>query len=168
VGLTVPPSDRQSHIFEYRHIVGFQETNAAGNVYWVHVLAWQGRCRELFLREFAPDVLSQMESGLHIVTLRCACDYYRELMPLDEVVVRMSLGRVTAAALELKFEYWRQGAGDGDMVARGSQRIAFMRRVDGELVPESMPDSLWQRAELARLARGPAPERGRRASIDDQ
>ena len=37
--------------FEYRHVVGFEETNLVGNVYYVNHLRWQGRCREMFLRD---------------------------------------------------------------------------------------------------------------------
>ncbi|HVR11545.1 MAG TPA: acyl-CoA thioesterase, partial [Thermoanaerobaculia bacterium] len=40
--------------FEYRHLVGFEETNLVGNVYYVNHLRWQGRCREMFLLEHAP------------------------------------------------------------------------------------------------------------------
>ena len=46
--------------YEYRHLVGFEETNLVGNVYYVNYLRWQGRCREMFLLEHAPDVLADM------------------------------------------------------------------------------------------------------------
>ena len=39
--------------YEHRHIVGFEETNLTGNVYYVNHLSWQGRCREL---PFRPSV----------------------------------------------------------------------------------------------------------------
>ena len=35
--------------YEYPHMVGFEETNLVGNVYYVNYLRWQGRCREMFL-----------------------------------------------------------------------------------------------------------------------
>ena len=38
--------------FEYRHLVGFEETNLVGNVYYANHVRWQGRCREMFLRSF--------------------------------------------------------------------------------------------------------------------
>ena len=31
--------------YEYRHVVGFEETNLVGNVYYVNYVRWQGRCR---------------------------------------------------------------------------------------------------------------------------
>ena len=41
--------------YEYRHVVGFEETNVVGNVYFSRYVSWQGRCRELFLREGIPQ-----------------------------------------------------------------------------------------------------------------
>ena len=47
-----PPADRHSErYYEYRHVVGFKETNVVGNVYFTNHLEWQGRCREMFLRK---------------------------------------------------------------------------------------------------------------------
>ena len=56
-------------VYEYRHIVGFEETNLVGNVYFVNHLRWQGRCRELFLRDHAPGVLAELDRGLSFVTI---------------------------------------------------------------------------------------------------
>ena len=51
--------------YEYRHVVGFEETNLVGNVYFTEHLRWQGRCREMFLKEHAPEVLAErLEQGL--------------------------------------------------------------------------------------------------------
>lgn len=60
--------------YEYRHIVGFEETNLVGNVYYTNHLCWQGRCRELFLREYAPEVLTELAQGLSLITTRVSCE----------------------------------------------------------------------------------------------
>src|SRR5437870_13412093 len=65
--------------YEYRHIVGFEETNLVGNVYYVNHLRWQGRCREMFLRDHAPGVLSALARDLALVTTRVSCEYLGEL-----------------------------------------------------------------------------------------
>jgi len=49
--------------YEYRHVVVFEETNLVGNVYYVNHLRWQGRCREMFLREHAPLVLAELATA---------------------------------------------------------------------------------------------------------
>jgi enediyne core biosynthesis thioesterase len=127
--------------YEYRHIVGFAETSMAGNVYYVNHLQWQGRAREMFLRQYAPEVLTELEQGFALITLRCSCDYLAELKAFDEVIVRMSLASITQNRIAMRFEYWRQGT-QQELVARGEQEIACMRRHAGRLVPAPIPKSL--------------------------
>lgn len=130
---------RRGRAYEYRHIVGFEETNLVGNVYYVNHIRWQGRCRELFLREHAPAVLAELTQGLCLVTTRCACDYLAELTAFDEVVIRMYLGALLQNRLDLVFEYWRHTDGGEELVARGEQQIACMRREGEQLVPTPVP-----------------------------
>src|ERR1043165_4779399 len=80
--------------YEYRHVVTFEETNLVGNVYYVNHLRWQGCCREMFLREYAPDTLRALENDLCLVTAHCACDYLAELTAFAEVLLRMRLKRI--------------------------------------------------------------------------
>lgn len=135
--------------FEYRHLVGFEDTNLVGNVYYVNHLRWQGRCREMFLREHAPDVLEDLSNGLALATVRCGCEYLAELEAFDEVVVRMRLGEVVQNRITMLFEYWRQREGrDDELVARGEQQIACMRREAGRTVPAPIPASLRQALRL--------------------
>lgn len=128
--------------YEYRHIVGFEETNVAGNVYYVNHLRWQGRCRELFLREHAPDILTELKKGLVLVTTKCSCEYLMELSAFDEIIIRMRLGALTQSRVLMGFEYWRQAEGDEQLVAQGEQQIACMRREGERLVPTAIPASL--------------------------
>ncbi|HLK54836.1 MAG TPA: acyl-CoA thioesterase, partial [Candidatus Angelobacter sp.] len=58
--------------YEYRHVVGFEETNLVGNVYYVSHLRWQGRAREMFLHEHVPEILTEFERGLALITLNCS------------------------------------------------------------------------------------------------
>lgn len=127
--------------YEYRHVIGFEETSFAGNVYYVNHLHWQGRARELFLREYAPDILAELEHGFALITVRCSCDYLGELKAFDEVVVRMFLASITQNRIAMRFEYWREGE-QRELVARGEQEIACMRRQNDRLVPAPVPKSL--------------------------
>ena len=122
--------------------MGFEETNLVGNVYYVNHLRWQGRCRELFLRDHAPDVLESLRQDLRLVTTRCSCDYLAELSAFDEVVVRMRLRALVQNRISLQFEYWRSADGAEYLVARGEQQVACMRQSGGDLVPTHVPDSL--------------------------
>jgi enediyne biosynthesis thioesterase len=134
--------------YEYRHVVGFEETNVVGNVYYVNHVRWQGRCRELFLREYAPEVLTALAQGLCLVTTRCSCEYLAELSAFDEVVIRMRLGALMQNRLSLVFEYWRR-AGDGEeLVARGEQQVACMQRDGERLAPTPIPKALREALQL--------------------
>ncbi len=93
--------------YEYRHVIGFEETNLIGNVYFVNHIRWQGRCRELFLRDHAPGVLAEMERGLTLVTTRVACEYFEELAALDEITIRMTLVSQVQNRLTMAFAYYR-------------------------------------------------------------
>ena len=65
--------------FDYEHTVSLDESNVFGNVYFSHYLRWQGLCRERFLHECAPDVLSP-ESDVVLATVHASCDYLREAL----------------------------------------------------------------------------------------
>lgn len=131
-----------SRAYEYRHLVGFEETNLVGNVYYVNHLRWQGRCREMFLRDHAPEVLADLSHGFVLATVRCSCEYLAELEAFDQVVLRMSLGGLTQNRITLLFEYWRPGAAGEELVARGEQQVACMRRENGRVVPAPVPAQL--------------------------
>ncbi|HEV3121021.1 MAG TPA: SDR family NAD(P)-dependent oxidoreductase [Isosphaeraceae bacterium] len=128
--------------YEYRHVVGFEETNLLGNVYYVNHISWQGRCRELFLREHCPGVLRELERGLSLVTKQCSCEYMAEIAAFDEILVRMRLGKRTAHALGLVFEYWRKNGASEELVARGEQEVACYRREGTGLQPVPVPEPL--------------------------
>ena len=128
--------------YEYRHVVGFEETNLVGNVYYVNHLNWQGRCRELFLREHAPDVLDRLRDGLVLATTRCSCEYLAELSAFEVVTIRMRLGELSQNRMLLLFEYYR-GPSDGEeLIARGEQQVACLERRDGQMRPAPIPASL--------------------------
>src|SRR3954451_327867 len=110
--------------YEYRHVVTFEETNLVGNVYFTRYLSWQGRGRELFLREHAPGVLDELARDLRLVTTRVSCDYFAELFAFDDVVVRMTLRAVSQTRVAMSFEYVRRHPNRDELVARGEQEAA--------------------------------------------
>ena len=128
--------------YEYRHVVGFEETNVLGNVYYVNHLSWQGRCREMFLRDHSPEVLGQIADGLSLVTTRCSCEYLAELVAFDEVVVRMRLTDLAQNRLTLSFEYWRQNPDAEELVARGEQQVLVMQKQADRVMAAPIPPAL--------------------------
>jgi enediyne biosynthesis thioesterase len=128
--------------YDYRHVVTFQDTNLVGNVYFANHLAWQGMCREHFLRDHAPGVLARLRTDLALVTISCHCEYLAELFAFDEVIVKMSLAEVLHNRLDLRFDYVRVTAGSEELVAIGRHRVACMKRDGAQVVPVAIPDEL--------------------------
>lgn len=135
--------------FDLNHVVTFEETNLVGNVYFTNHFRWQGQCREMFLREHAPQVLAELRSGeLRLVTAHASCDYSDEFLAFDEISVRMSLNRFIPFGVSLNFEYGRRGHGDADpgftVSARGRQDIKFLRREGSGWVLFEIPQLLME------------------------
>jgi enediyne biosynthesis thioesterase len=128
--------------YEIRHIVGFEETNLVGNVYYVNYLRWQGRCREMFLLQKAPAVLVDIQNDLKLFTLRCECEFLAELTAFDELSIRMRLEDLTQTQIGFAFDYVRLRGGVEELVARGRQRIACMRGPNNDTRPTRVPEQL--------------------------
>jgi enediyne biosynthesis thioesterase len=77
-----------------------------------------------------------------LATVRCACEYLAELAVFDEIIVRMRLAELVQNRMTLAFEYWRRKNGAEELVARGEQIVACMRREGARLAPAPVPPSL--------------------------
>ena len=140
--------------YEYRHLVGFEETNLVGNVYYVNYLRWQGRCREMFLREQAPDVLAEVQDDLKLFTLKVDCEFLAEITAFDELSIRMRLEDLTQTQVGFAFDYVKLTGGQEVLVARGRQRIACMRGPNGDTRPAKVPDALREALSRYRIVPG--------------
>lgn len=128
--------------YEYQHVVGFEETNLVGNVYYANHIRWQGRCREMFLFDHGIDILKEFAEGLAMVTLGVSCEYLAELQAFDTVKIRMTLKGIVQNRIMLRFEYWKGTPMGEELIARGEQQIGCMRRTPTGLEPVAIPDQL--------------------------
>jgi enediyne biosynthesis thioesterase len=151
---TAEYSPLEKKAFVYRHVVSFEETNVMGNVYFVRYVAWQGRCREMFLARYAPDILDEMSKGLRLVTRRVSCDYFDELRALDEIEIGMSLAYLRQHRIGLNFAITTVRQHHEIQIALGFQEIGCMRASGGQLSPAPTPGSLAR--ALAEFDRFPA------------
>lgn len=134
--------------FEYLHTVGFEETNLVGNVYYVNYLRWQGRCREMFLNDRAPEVLDDLRSDLKLFTLRVDCEFFAEITAFDRLSIRMRLTELAQTQVEFSFDYVRLDPGGAEtLTARGRQRVACMRGPNTRTVPTRVPEALVRALE---------------------
>lgn len=128
--------------FVYRHVVGFEETNVVGNVYYAKHISWQGRCREMFLKIHAPSVLQEIYADLRLVTLNVACDYYGEFHAFDEVDIHMRLEGIWQHRVGMLFDYFLNDNGQTRLMAVGRQNIGCMRASATGMVPVPPPEKL--------------------------
>lgn len=134
--------------YEYQHLVSFEETNLVGNVYYANHVRWQGRCREMFLRDHAPEVLAELSQGLALATVKVSCEYFAELFAFDQVVIRMRLGKLVQNRITMLFEYWRLAEQGEELIARGEQQVACMKRAGNKIVPTNVPTALREALQL--------------------
>lgn len=139
-----------SRYYEIEHIIGFEETSLVGNVYYVNYLRWQGRCREMFLREKAPAVLTQLNEGLKLFTIKVECEFMAENTAFDQLSIRMRLKDLSESQIQFAFDYVEVKDGQEHLVARGRQWIVCMQGPNGHTVPIRVPEEL--RAALAPYA----------------
>ncbi|GAA2753536.1 MULTISPECIES: acyl-CoA thioesterase [Kitasatospora] len=129
--------------YEYRHLVGFEETNLVGNVYYVNYLRWQGRCREMFLRELSPEVLEDIRGDLKLFTLKVDCEFFAEITAFDQLSIRMRLEDLTQTQIGFSFDYVKlTPEGGEELVAKGRQRVACMRGPNTNTRPTRVPEGL--------------------------
>jgi enediyne core biosynthesis thioesterase len=129
--------------YEYLHTVGFEETNIVGNVYYVNYLRWQGRCREMFLKNQAPEVLDDLRDDLKLFTLKVDCEFFAEITAFDELSIRMRLTDLGQTQLEFTFDYVKLHPEIGEtLIARGRQRVACMRGPNTRTIPSRVPEAL--------------------------
>jgi enediyne core biosynthesis thioesterase len=133
--------------YEYRHVVGFEETDLVGNVYYVNYMRWQDRCREMFLLEHAPDVLEELRRDLKLYTVDSECEHLAGISAFDELSIRMRLEELTQTEITFAFDYVRLREGAEKLIARGRQRVACVRGVDGDTTPARVPPQLWAALE---------------------
>jgi enediyne biosynthesis thioesterase len=128
--------------YDYRHVVTLEDTNLVGNVYYASHVRWQGRCRDLFLRDHAPQIIDDLRRDLRLVTTRCACEYFAELSAFDVVTVRMRLVELAPTRITMAFDYERGEGTGAELVARGEQQVVAMRRHDGRWAAAAVPEAL--------------------------
>ncbi|MGK7942043.1 MAG: acyl-CoA thioesterase [Crocosphaera sp.] len=128
--------------YEYHHIVSFEETNLVGNVYYANYVRWQGRCREMFLKDHAPDIIDELSQGLALVTVSVSCEYLSELFAFDHVLIKMRLEAVKQNRITMLFEYWRVTNQGEELIAKGKQEAACMRREQHKTIPTPIPLTL--------------------------
>jgi enediyne biosynthesis thioesterase len=138
--------------FEMSFVTTFADTNVVGNVYFANYVLWQGKCRELFLHEFCPEIVDEIEAGLALVTLDLSCRYIQQLRALETVVIRMNVEELSDTRMLMSFHYYRVDGSSYTLVCQSHQSVASMRYVDGEFVTVPFPAGMFDAISEYHLA----------------
>jgi len=105
----------------YRLRVYFDDTDAAGIVYYANYLRMAERARTEMMRLLGADHAGMMRSDRRILTVReCAIDYLAPARLDDVLEIRSSLVEVRGASLRARQTVHR----NGDLLARIRLRLA--------------------------------------------
>lgn len=124
--------------FEHRHLVTFEDTNAAGSVYFAKYFSWQGEIRERLLAQFYPEFAADLHQGFGMITEFAQQEFFREAVLFDQVVMRLGVAALSRSRIEFEFEFLRDP--DGLLLARGRQAVIWTNR---QHHPSLMPDKLF-------------------------
>ena len=144
--------DGAEHVYRLR--VYFEDTDAAGIVYYASYLRMAERARTEMMRLLGADHAGMVrDDGLVLVVRRCAIEYFAPAR-LDEVLeIRSSLAEIGGASLRARQDVRRRGA----LVARIDLRLGC---VTGIGRPARLPARL--RSALAGFGRAPSSVSTRR------
>lgn len=138
--------------FETSFVTTFADTNVVGNVYFANYILWQGKCRELFLHEFCPNIVREIEAGHALVTLDLSCRYVEQLRALETVVIRMNVEELSNTRMLMSFHYYRVEGSSYTLVCQSHQSVASMRYIDGQFVTVPFPTSMFDAISEYHLA----------------
>ena len=117
--------------------VYYEDTDAAGIVYYANYLRFMERCRTEWLRSAGFDIRGVTETFGLIFAVRTVCvDYLKPARLSDLLTVSVAIRKFGRASLALEQQIHR-GA---DLICRGQVRLASLNADD--LKPTSIPDEI--------------------------
>ena len=132
---------------EFHRRVRFGDTDAAGVVYFAHLLRWCHEAYEESLEHFGvaaaevfPTPGSLLEVALPIV--HCSADYFRPLVCGDAITIRLVPVRLDLGSFEVRYSFRSNGA----LVARGLTRHLAIRAADRHRCALPEPINRWLEA----------------------
>ncbi len=131
-----------------------EDANLVGNIYFDNYTKWQGRLRDLFLFDVAPELYSAGAPRGELMVRRCRVHHIREAMPFDRIHVSMGLRAVHENGVRLEFDYSRINPdGSREKLAFSEQEAVWVTRdADGRPAEAPLPaellDQLCHKSEV--------------------
>jgi len=123
--------------------VYYEDTDAAGVVYYANYLKFMERARTEYLRDlgFEQDELRE-HAGIQFVVRRAELDYLEPARFNEKLTVTASLTALKRASLRFGQEVFRAGEEDGRPLCRGGVDIACVDAVS--MRPARIPESVME------------------------
>jgi len=123
-----------------------EETNVVGNVYFANYFLWQGKCREDFIRRYAPGVLAEFKRSYGMITRESQCVFHEEAFAFDGILIHMGLDQLMRTGMSMTFDYYREHMNDDDerelkLLAQGRQTALW---TDPDHRVSLLPDYLYE------------------------
>lgn len=117
-------------IFEYKHTVYFNETNAMGGVvYYSNYVKWQGMTREEFFIKTVPEwklVMQEVANGsVNMLTTEEYSHFIQHAYFGDEVIVKIHAEEIKKFSFKIISEMTKNGS--NTLIYNGVAKIGILR-----------------------------------------
>ena len=128
-------------IFEHKHTVYFNETNAMGGVvYYSNYVKWQGLAREEFFIKTVPEwkkVMQEVTNGnVNMITAEEYSHFIQHAFFGDEILIKLYATDIKKFSFKIIFEMTKNKS--NDVIYSGWQKLAF-DDFKGNFVPIPRP-----------------------------
>ncbi len=115
-------------IFELRHTVYFNETNAMGGVvYYSNYVKWQGMTREDYFIKTVPEwkiIMQEVAKGnVNMITVEEHSYFIKHAFFGDELIIKLQTGDIRKYSFNMIFEIAKFGT--EEPIYKGWQKLAF-------------------------------------------
>ena len=134
--------------FEYRFSIRLHDTDAAGVLFFAHLLRHAHDAYEAFMEQAGFGLVGLIAgAGPHLPLVHAEADFLAPLRHGEQVLIRLSLARLGGSSFILEYEFL---GSEGNIRARARTVHVALAPGGGKSVP--LPDALRQRLELLETA----------------
>jgi 1,4-dihydroxy-2-naphthoyl-CoA hydrolase len=135
---------------DYRFRVRLHDTDAAGVMFFAHLLRHAHDAYENFLDHAGMELSTRLCDGPHLPIVHCASDYLAPIKLGDEMTVKLALVRLGGKSFSLSYRF---EAADGRELARAETVHAAVTHCGAPELPAALRAAL----ECLPPSAGPAP-----------
>jgi len=128
--------------FHHQVIVGMQDTDAAGILFFASQFVFAHTVYERFLEELGFSFVEALENEPFLMPIvHAESDYYKPLKVGDRLDVELTVAAIGDSSMTLEYAF---GAADGGVSGRSTSVHVAVSREDGKKIPlpEKLRDAL--------------------------